>query len=233
MGKTFKKISGMWKPVKKVFIKVSGNWLEAKKVFKKVSGNWQNVHLSTAEYTFQSNLISTTMDGLLLSNYVNPTSADVFNIYINTGVTVSGMQGIKGNDGTPGGVYYVGNCHTVPYSNMIHPDYSGGNGGTGGTGGYGINFAGFGGKTINIINSGILKGGNGGTGGNGGPAYTTCIGTNGCGGAGGAGGQPYNNITNVVINVSGNLPSVGNTGATGGVNLPTLTFCNCNCDCAG
>ncbi len=228
MPKTYKNVGGTWKPIKKVFTKIAGAWVEAKKVYKKVAGSWAVVHTSAIEYTFTSSITASTSTGILLSSYVNPASGDVFNITINAGVTLSGVNGATGADGAVGSYDTVSNCHSTNPGN-------GSNGAGGAAGGYCLNLTGFGGKTVNIINNGIIKGGNGGAGGNGGSATAVsvdvCLGNShddnsysgtayaGCGAGGGTGGMWLNNpAPTSTVNISGISPINGSDGPSGGYN---------------
>lgn len=220
MPKSYKKVAGVWQPIKKIFIKVAGSWLEAKKVYKNVSGTWKIVHQNAADLTFGSSIGASTSTGILLSSYIDPNSADVFNIIINPGVLLYGKTGTVGADGT--NVICLGN-----YTYCT-------NGGTGGAGGAAINLSGFSGKTINLYNSGKISGGNGGNGGNGGSGVErTSCGTCsvwGCpGGAGGAAGVPWYGNSGVTINVITNVGGIvnGSTGIAGNAGSNGYDDMNC------
>lgn len=246
MPKTYKKVAGVWQPIKKIFVKVAGSWLEAKKVYKKITGSWVVVHISPVEYSFTNSITASTSQGILLSSYVNPNSGDVFNIIINSGVTLSGKNGTNGINGINGSIDYNSNCHSGQYGN-------GTNGSVGDIGGYCLNLTGFNGKIVNIINNGTIKGGNGGNGGNGGAPASVyidlCSGSEialnitnitswgGCGAAGGAGGNWLNNPALSVVNFTGNVPFTGNVGDTGlhgsPVNSVSTLKDTCHDSCAG
>ena len=237
MAKTFRKVSGVWKPVKKIFIKIAGSWLETKKVYKKITGTWKVIHQNEVNYTFTGNVTATAATGILLSNYVDPTDGDIFNITVNSGVTLSGMTGATGAAGAGGNLdTNRANCVGTYYG-------AGGNGGTGGTGGATFDLTGFSGKTVNFINNGVIKTGKGGTGGTGGgyviPRYPCLNGgrnytASGCGGAGGAAGGSFTNNTGVTINIIGTTFVSGGTGATGGRNTGSnggyTWSMSCDCD---
>jgi len=44
MAKTYKKIAGVWTPIKKVYRNIASVWTEAKKVYRKIAGTWTIVH---------------------------------------------------------------------------------------------------------------------------------------------------------------------------------------------
>lgn len=230
-NKNYVNVSGTWREVKKKYINVSGTWREIKKEYVNVGGAWRLEHNPVVEYTFTGSITASVSTGIPLSSYINPASADVFNLVINDGVVLSGSAGGNGGNGVAGnyGIYVapVNNCSSGNRGN-------GGNGGAGGAGGYGMNFSGFSGKTINIINSGTLKGGNGGNGGNGG-ALALNIGCedtvySGCGGAGGAGGLWYYGNSGVTFTYAGNSPYNGSAGGAGVRPTPT-TYSSASCSC--
>ena len=225
MAKTYKKINGTWQPIKYIWKNINGTWTKLKKGYKKVSGTWQVVYAaSEVKYTFTTSITASTSTGILLKSYVNPADADEFIITVNSGVTLSGRAGSTGPAGVNGGGYNTmcgnmrTNCHGTNGRGY------GGNGGSGGAGGYGIDFTGFSGKKITIINNGTIKGGNGGNGGKGGDCApnqgpTGCVMGSykygGCGGSGGSGGAWGYNTNGVTISVSGNAPTSGASGASG------------------
>lgn len=228
MPKIYKKSGDVWYTVKKVYKKTSSTWLEAKTLYKKISGSWNIYHKSEVTYTFSGSITASAYTGIPLSSYINPASADVFNLVINGGVVLSGYNGYNGGNGTKG-VFNksVANCSGNYQGN-------GSNGGAGEAGSYGIDFSGFSGKTINIINSGTLKGGNGGAGGAGGAVadsiFCDQIAYSGCGGAGGAGGLWYYGNSGVTFTYAGNLPYNGSAGGAGARPTPTArsgTSCSC------
>lgn len=245
MPKTYKNVGGVWKPIKKIFVKISGTWTEAKKVFKHNTGAWRLVHTYAAEVTFGGNVQSGAYTGIPLQNYVNPASADIFNITINPGVVLYGYTGGTGGTGADGSSGTV-RCNCVSCAPC-----NGGDGGGGGAGSYGLDVSAFGGKTINLYNYGTIKGGEGGAGGAGGSLdgskypcgyFMAC----GCGGPGGPGGPAIYNPYGAIINIIGNQPYSGGTGPRGGVlnrhswdwnpAYGTYTYdsgsCNCNCNCS-
>lgn len=240
MPKTYKNVNGTWQPIKKIFTKIAGTWVEAKKVYKKISGNWVTVHNSNVDYIFPGSVVASSWYGVPLSNYVNPASADIFNITIPAGVYIIGSNGGNGGNGYTGGDI-VYNCHGSGY-------YWGTNGGTGGTGGYALDLRAFAGKTVNIYNNGTIRGGTGGTGGNGGNGGTPgiiqimngygCYGAayGGCGGAGGAGGAPIlaNAMTLNVFNIGLQNGYTGQAGQHGidepGDQRGSDGCCGCNAE---
>lgn len=222
MPKTYKNIGGTWYPIKKIYTKISNSWLEIKKLYKNVSGTWRIVHNSAVEYTFSGSITASASTGILLSNYVSPSSADVFNITINSGVVLSGKTGANGAAGANSSSIssWVTNCKGTRNG-------SGYNGNAGGNGGYGIDLTGFGGKTINFINYGTIKGGNGGNGGNGGYSWSYCYGDPGCGGAGGNGNVPFYNPNGAIVNITGNSSVNGSAGSTGISPQHVPVSCDC------
>jgi hypothetical protein len=236
MGKTYIKVSGTWTAIKKIYVKVSGVWKEAKKVFSKVSGVWKEVHSGAVEYTFTSSITSTTTTGIPLSSYADPASGDEFVFTINDGVTLQGKTGNAGANGGNGSNVYIANCHGTGFG-------LGYNGGAGGAGYPALDFTGFSGKKVTIINNGTIKGGAGGTGGNGGNGYYYVeLGANtfsypqgGCGGAGGAGGTPLYATSGVELTINGNQPQNGTTGSAGthGANGTYGTYQNDSCFVGG
>lgn len=227
MAKTYKKISGAWYPIKKIFERISGTWREIKKLYKKVSGTWMQVHSGALEYTFGTSITATSSTGILLSNYVNPASADEFVITINSGVSLIGKSGVTGATGaTASCATMMANCRGSQYGN-------GGNGGTGGTGYPAIDFTGFSGKKVTFVNNGTIKGGNGGNGGKGGvsftaPNYSLHL---SCGGAGGAGGVWYYGNDGVTITWSSGTAYSGSTGSTGSAGANGFASCCSSCGC--
>lgn len=182
MAKTYKKISGTWYPIKKIFKRISGSWYEVKKLYKKVSGTWQLVHTGVFEYTFSANASNVDFATLIgASNVANYTD---FKITINSGITVSGTDGITGANNSSA-VTAIGNAGTrtcrdsittagtiksfsytnYPANSVQYRRYHTGNGGTGGNGNVALSFSGMSGKNISVINNGTIRGGNGGNGG--------------------------------------------------------------------
>lgn len=231
MAKTYKKISGTWYPIKKIFKRISGTWNEVKKLYKKISGTWQVVHSGAVEYTFVSSITATDANGILLSSYVNPTSSDEFIITINSGVVLSGSDGVQGanNASSAYATYYAGAtaCKDSLYTDGRLVNHNAGTlirfSGTGGNGGNGnpaLNLSGFGGKKVTIINNGTLRGGNGGNGGQG--ALTSrdvvTIGSTilcASSGNGGTGGLGLYNPSGATIVLQGNTPINGTNGTYG------------------
>lgn len=232
MSKIYKNVSGTWRPVKAVYDKVSTSWLRIKKVLKNVSGTWRVVHQDEVTYTFTTNVTATASTGILLSNYVSPSSADVINVVINSGVTLSGMTGTTGTAGAGGSSSKVTNCYSTNIGNGV-------NGGVGGVGGTLFDLSGFSGKTVNIINNGILKTGKGGIGGTGGGYLSASCDSlsshySGCGGAGGNTGASYSNSSGVTVSVSGTAIASGGVGDTGGRvtgNRGGYSYSAPSCDC--
>lgn len=234
MAKTYKKIAGVWTPIKKIFKNIAGTWTEVKKAYKKVDGVWKQVHSGATEFTFSSSITATASTGILLSSYVNPNSSDEFIITVNSGVNLLGKTGTTGTNGSN-----LGSCNFwTSVSNCRGKYYGQGtNGGTGGVGGKAIDLTGFSGKTVTINNSGTIKGGTGGKGGNGGNALSggyacgsqiTSYG--GCGGAGGVGGVALYGTAGVTLTVTGNAVKTGNTGASGSAGTNGI-FRDGDCSC--
>lgn len=220
MAKTYKKISGAWYGIKKIFIKITSGWVEVKKVFKNVGGGWVMTHQNAIDFTFGGSITASAFTGIPLSAYINPASADTFNITLNGGVLFSGVYG--GDGGAGANVWCLNSSGQCT------------NGGNGGAGGYGIDFTGFAGKTINLYNYGTIKGGNGGNGGPGGNgvAQTSCgfCSVYGCpGGNGGPGGAPYYNNGGVAINIIVNAGGIinGYNGAAGPSGTTGIDDGNC------
>lgn len=187
MSKEIIKIAGVWKPVIP-FVKVAGVWKKPDS-FIKVAGVWKKSTVTKATYTFKSSITASATTGILLSSYIDPNSADEFDIIINSGVTLRGRTGNAGGNG-------AGGADGTRRSNCRQSNTygAGGNGGRGGSG-YGcFNLTGFSGKKVNLIVNGTIIGGTGGRGGRGGnyyPSYAVMYSDSiygGCGGAGGAGG---------------------------------------------
>ncbi len=183
-----------------------------------ISTIWNVTTKNIIYYTFTSSITATSTNGILLSNYIDPASADEFVITVNSGVTLSGKAGANGANGASVASCnsYANNCNGQLYG-------SGTDGTSASSGGYGIDFTGFSGKIITIINNGIIKGGDGGIGGAGGPAIPNC-GTDchaftqlgGCGGAGASGNLwNYNSAGITLLGDSGISGSNGAAGAAG------------------
>lgn len=194
---------GVWKaPTPSVHH--SGTWKDVKEQWKNVDGTWESVYTSVKTYTFAFDQLNQTT---LLSYFVDPSSSDVFEITINSGITLSGIQGSTGSTGSNG------------TNGIGHP--TGYPGGTGGTGNATIDLAGFSGKTITFINNGTIIGGKGGTGGRGGNAGKWGSGTSttyysgGAGGNGGGGGLAFKNTSGVTKSVTINSTQQGSTGSKG------------------
>jgi hypothetical protein len=218
MSQTYKKVSGVWQPIKKIFKNIGGAWTEVKKGYKKVNGVWEEVHSGALEYTFSGSLTATSSTGILLSDYFDPTSADEFIITVNAGVVLTGTTGANGGNGAAGHSNISrANCHGTQGGN-------GGNGGNGGSGGSGIDFTGFSGKQITFINNGTVSPGAGGNGGNGGnPAAYDCEITSygGCGGSLGVGGSWDYASTGVTIIWEVGASTTSNDGTAGSHGSPT------------
>ena len=198
---------------------VNGTWYKTT-IYKKINGSWISLGPAPINYTFTSSITASSFNGIPLNNYVNPANSDTFNITVNSGVTLSGKKGTNGSNGWYGSFDYnstESGCDSTTNCHGAGCGY-GHDGQNGGTGGYGIDFTGFSGKTINIINNGTIKGGDGGDGGHGGAgASAACADTTqgGCGGSGGSGGVWAYNTSGITFNISGHNPVSGNTGAHG------------------
>ena len=107
MAKMFKKVNGVWKPLT-LSKNIDGTFKKIKKVFRKIDGVWRPIHSGVVEFTFASSITATTPTGILLSDYIDPNSADEFVITVNSGVTLSGMTGTTGAAG-----YNNTNCATL------------------------------------------------------------------------------------------------------------------------
>lgn len=216
MAKMFKKVNGVWKPLT-LSKNMDGTFKKIKKAFRKIDGVWRPIHSGVVEFTFASSITATTPTGILLSNYIDPNSADEFVITVNSGVTLSGMTGTTGAAGYNNTKYaLVSNCHGTNYG-------SGGNGGNGEVGGYPLNFTGFETKKVTIVNNGVLKGGSGGKGGNGGAPNLYYLGCGdsaygGCGGAGGAGRTVIASSLPASFSILGNPFTAGSAGTAGTAN---------------
>ena len=133
MAKTYKNIAGTWTPIKFIWKNIAGTWTKLKKGYKNVRGTWQVVYAGEVNYTFATSITASTSTGILLSSYVNPASADVFNITVNSGVVLSGMTGAHGANGANGICNYtVANCR----GSWVGYGHNGGAGGAGGAWAY-------------------------------------------------------------------------------------------------
>lgn len=222
MAKTYKKISGTWYPIKKIYKRISGAWSEVKKLYKKVSGTWQVVHSSVYEYTFTANASNVDFATLIGASAVaNNTD---FKITINSGVMISGTDGVAGANNTSK-AYLIGNvvraCLGTDAGAFYYPQYFTGNGGNGGNGNIALSFAGMSGKNITIVNNGTIRGGNGGSGGCGASDYAGFSAGSGaakahitCGisGSAGSGNVAIYNPNGNAISISANSPINGSSG---------------------
>lgn len=239
MAKTYKKISGTWYPIKKIFKRISGTWSEVKKLYKKISGTWQVVHSGAYEYTFTANASNVNFATLIGATAV--ANNDEFIITVNSGVTISGTNGVTGANNNSD-TYVAGSVGTRVCKDSVHNGaaisltyniyaskysqykyYFTGTGGTGGGGNIALDLSGMSGKKVTIINNGTILGGNGGNGGMG-SKNVKSYGSVSCGeqnkacalgGNGGSGGSGVNNGSNTV-SISGNSPITGSSGVGGG-----------------
>ncbi|MDD2909276.1 MAG: Hint domain-containing protein [Candidatus Gracilibacteria bacterium] len=257
MGKTYAKVTGVWREITRKYVKVSGVWRNVVKAYQKVAGTWREIfsYNTGFSYTFTAN--AQNVDFAALIGPANVAAYSTFNIIVNPGVTISGTSGVAGanNSSTTEVAGNVGTrtCYSAYYGDLRNYSYnqytagSGtgynfyftGNGGNGGNGNSAFYFNGMSGKTINIINNGTIIGGNGGNGGLGARLVRTPI--KSCGwctknqtacalpGSGGIGGQAFYNPNGNIINFSGNSPLSGNNGSIGGYSW--TWYCNSSCTC--